>query len=351
MSTYSVPRSAQSNCSKATSTYSVPKSCSCSADKKTAEEGGVGRKRSTILAEEHLYATPDDFTNSSSNISPDAIQLRSNNAYVSTSGTFTLKEGNFYSSVQSKEKDSCLQNKETLQQQDTYRTRHHHHRRRHYHHIHFCVGAAVFLSTVAMALGSTALAVIAHAGWPQHQQTSTAITTENAGYCNCSGEISSIEERLNRTYHSLKASQSDIDTLSLQLESLLAYVNASRESPTTTLPATTTPGQRMNSTGTGFLHNCSTRLEARCTVEPDAGQCATTTVPRSIPDTVTTELQCVRTESPEQNPMLAMLDITGNEATCLCFVIEIYDMERNHPVECILRATRCSVADNPREVY
>ena len=89
------------------------------------------------------------------------------------------------------------------------------------------------------------------------------------------------------------------------------------------------------------LYNCSTRVEASCTVEADIGQCITDSVPVTCANSTFLHSDCVRVDSREQSPLVGVMDITAGQMMCLCYVVEIGGVTRTHPTQCSLLVTRC----------
>ncbi len=91
------------------------------------------------------------------------------------------------------------------------------------------------------------------------------------------------------------------------------------------------------------VFNCSTSVEASCTVEASVGQCLTPRVAVTHNNSVLMSSDCVRTDSNEPNPLVGVLDVTDGLLECLCYVIEINDIPTSNPTQCSLVVTRCKI--------
>lgn len=277
--------------------YDTPKSRTA----KVAEE-----KRGT---EEPFYAIPDE------------MNVKNNTAYVA-SGNFTLQpaNANIYSMPETTER------KKEIMQPERNRIVH-------------CRGALCVLITALSVLLAIALAVTA---------LTMVFLASNTGYgCNCTFEgsqitnrLAFIEHRLNLTDKGLEQSLDAFEMLSVHVTEL-AENTSTLLSPVSGTEMSSIPPPSVNVTD--LLHNCTSRIEAQCTVLPSQGKCQTPCTSEEMPGFVAVNFLCIRLESDEQNPLIGVLDVTGGEALCLCYVQQFDGQRRTHAVDCALRVTRCSV--------
>lgn len=164
--------------------------------------------------------------------------------------------------------------------------------------------------------------------------------------CNCMLNVETLnmlgtfQNRLDETSRKLERSRQE----TRKLASLVAEL--SENTSTLLAPPVAPTAASLSTNVTQVLHNCTTKVETQCRVSLEQRECQTSCVPEMEPGSVATNFQCIRLESEEPNPLIGMIDVTGGEVLCLCYVIEINDNgPQRHPVDCALRATRCTLAN------
>lgn len=177
---------------------------------------------------------------------------------------------------------------------------------------------------------------------------STITTTPQS--CNCTQTVDSLnmlasfEERLNETSSRLKESQRE----TRMLASLVAELSENTSSLLAPLvpPMDEVTGS-LSINVTKVPHKCTTQVETRCRVQRGQRQCQTPCIHETVAGSVAINFQCIREESAEPNPLIGILDITGGEALCLCYLVQFNsnNPQATHPVDCALRVTRCQLAD------
>ena len=152
--------------------------------------------------------------------------------------------------------------------------------------------------------------------------------------------LDSLEETLQETAQELARSKEEVKMLSALVVEYYRNTTAAL-----TTPEKQGVGMSSSTNITRVVHDCNTSVEAVCTIDPVVGTCQTKCVPETQPDSITTNLQCTRLESDEQNPMIGVLDVADEQVLCLCYVLSLDGLARTHPVDCALRVTRCSLAN------
>ena len=201
----------------------------------------------------------------------------------------------------------------------------------------FAACTVAFLLAVGLAGSSLVLVLISQQTSPPPPQVAAPLPQEP---CSCdtsqlSSAISGIEERLERTNLEAEQERDRVQILAELVENATSLLAV--EPPTREVIA---PRQNVS----GILHDCKSSIEANCTVPLDLGVCTTPCINEIVNDTLAVNFQCIRLESFEQNPMIGVLDITGGQAFCFCYVVEAHGRRRTHLVDCALRVTRCSLA-------
>ena len=150
--------------------------------------------------------------------------------------------------------------------------------------------------------------------------------------------------------HSISFTSSQIQELSLQLETLNTTAFTNSAPADTSLPASSYPALLYN---LSMYQNCSTSRDADCTVstvglgDPPYSVCETGSVPIKAEGLHTQDAVCVVTNrNGEGNPVVTSLDVNtdSNTMKCRCFVIAL--SQRAAPVSCALSVTRCPETDN-----
>lgn len=283
--------------------YNSPQSATYNTPRSTADAKTMSLN-SQDQGMEPVYAAPDE------------MNIIGNKAYTATN-TFTMQEvppeAHFYSVPGDAEEKEIS---ETGEQSSTACC---------------CKFLIVLIYTLllilAIGVGGTALTMVlynSHFAQPcDCQQTlNTPQITDT---------LTLIELRLNQTGRELAQSQNQVQMLSTRLAE---FSNNITNAPVL-------PSQNISN----VPYNCTTSIEAQCTVDPALGACVTPCTDENRPGSVAISFQCLRLESDEFNPLVGVLDVTNGLALCICYVIEVEGTSRTHPVECVLKVTRCPLVD------
>lgn len=253
---------------------------------------------------------------------PDEMNVFNNMAYV-TNGTLAQQaEDNIYSTVNAPPKNKATPMQEILKTN-----------KKKTHQKVLCSLIYALPLFLSIGLASAALVVV-------------LLSTQG---CNCTPTVESLNtlstfrDRLDKTSRELEQSRQE----TRMLATLVAELSENTSTLLAPLVAAADESMGLPTTNiTRVPHNCTTRVETQCRVQPGQRECQTPCVHETEPGTVTVNLQCIRLESEEPNPLIGMLDVTGGEALCLCYVVQVNDNgPQTHPVDCALRATRCSVTN------
>ena len=207
-----------------------------------------------------------------------------------------------------------------------------------------CAALILLMAAVALAEASLALVLALQVLRPTNFYTSTTQQKEHTSYPNSS------------TTATLKESEETRDQVVAALEMKIANLNASQvqlqDQLLSRIISIATAVQQLVSNETEItqpplaspgLRNCSTTVEASCTVGIAVGRCITARVPSVRNGSIVVHSSCTRTNSNEQNPLVGVLDVTDNQLECLCYVIEIDGVRRRNPTLCNLLVTRCKI--------
>lgn len=258
---------------------------------------------------------------------PDEMNVFNNEAYATTRSLALKTEANIYSTMDALEKNadasSIQTNWKTNKKGLTYKRVP-------------CYLISTFLLFISIGLASAALAIV-------------LLRPDTTQSCNCMPNVETFnmlgtfQDRLDETSRELERSRQE----NRMLASLVAELSENTSALLAPLVAPTAESTASPSANvTQVLHNCTARVETQCRVRPGQRECQTPCVPETEPDSIATNFQCIRLESEEPNPLIGIIDVTGGEVLCLCYVIEINDNgPQRHPVDCALRATRCSLAN------
>ena len=200
-----------------------------------------------------------------------------------------------------------------------------------------------FLLFLVIGLASAALALTLYHNYIK--EPCECATTQDAQTTHA---LNRIEERLNQTSKALESSHRQVGTLAEQVSELTANQTEIRRLATQVaenISHALTNGDSSRELST-VINNCTSTIEAQCTVYPAVGQCETTPlVQEHQPGSIAVSFQCLRQQTFESAPLVAVLDTTDGLATCICYVLEVNGLHRAHPVECALKVTRCGTLD------
>jgi len=275
----------------------------------------------------HLYARVDGLVAENEEIS-----TQENNAYESSSTYKSTKisSDNFH----------CRSNSDKIIKKRTSRMETCRHRC-----MATCATLMLLMVTVALAEASLALALVWRQTFspstnysPAIQQKGNASSTHNT-----TAALTEIEQIYSQIKMDLEKKIADLNASYVMQQNQLS----SRISHIATLA--TAVQQLLNNKsemarlppGNPGLRNCSTTIEASCTVGVQVGRCITSRVPTTRENSIVVHSSCVRTNSNEQTPLVGVVDATDNQLECLCYVIEIDGVRRSHPTRCNLLVTRC----------
>lgn len=200
----------------------------------------------------------------------------------------------------------------------------------------FAIVVCAFLLLLAIGTGGTALAMELYT-WDGNDMPTCGCAVSAQSEETAGEALRQVEGTLNQTRVELEQSVRELDNLSLRVAELSENV----QNLTSLSLAPPPPGPGIGH----LLQNCTTRTEAACTVDPEVGKCQTPCTNETQPGSVALNFQCLRLESPEQNPLIGVLDVTNGLALCLCYVLEFDGLPRSSPVKCVLKVTRCSLVN------
>lgn len=301
---------------------------------------------------------------------PDEMSVFNNTAYGATGSLSLQTEPNIYTTMDGLKKNGDEVSVQTSIKVDK--------RGLTYHRALFCTICTVLLF-LSVGLASAALVMVVLRSDPT-QSCNCVQNTETLNLLN------TFQDQLDRTSRALERSQEETRMLASAVAELsenasalsVPATTAPTAAPTTpTVPNTAAPttptvantAAPMTPTvpntaalttptveGTGppstnitrVLHNCTTREEATCHIQPGQRACQTPCVSEVQQGSVAINFQCTRLESAEPNPLIGILDVTGGEAICLCYLVDINgngNGQSTHGVDCALRVTRCTLVD------
>ncbi len=215
-----------------------------------------------------------------------------------------------------------------------------------------CFAICTIAFFLAIGLSGASLTIVllsstASPSSPPPQQPCSCLPSQQQDNPQLTTSLLAIERRLNQTNEAIEQGKLNVRTLTRLVTeisentSMLLLAAAVTDPPTTAEMTTAMPPRNV----TGVLHNCTTSVEANCTVPLMLGVCTTECVSEFKDNTVAINYQCIRLESLEQNPLIGILDVAGGDAFCFCYVVEVQGRRRTHLVDCGLRVTRCALAD------